>query len=69
MFFEMLVAVGGYHVAKAIKRRSKSGSRGARRARRSSDDVGAAGEALAQAKLRTTLRWLCGDNFCYRPIC
>jgi hypothetical protein len=63
MFFEMLVAVGGYHVFKAIKRRSQSGSRGVHRAKRSSDDIGAAGEALAQAKLRTTLRWLCGDNF------
>ncbi|WP_225936645.1 nuclease-related domain-containing protein [Caballeronia sp. NK8] len=59
----MLVAVGGYHVFKAIKRRSRSRSRSAHRAKRSSDDIGAAGEALAQAKLRTTLRWLCGDNF------
>ncbi|MFM0521795.1 nuclease-related domain-containing protein [Caballeronia jiangsuensis] len=63
MFFEMLVAVGGYHVFKATKRRSRSGSRSAHRAKRSPDDIGAAGEALAQAKLRTTLRWLCGDNF------
>ncbi|MFM0326451.1 nuclease-related domain-containing protein [Caballeronia glebae] len=63
MFFEMLVAVGGYHVFKAIKRRSRSSSRSAHGAKRSSDDIGAAGEALAQAKLRTTLRWLCGDNF------
>lgn len=63
MFFEMLVAVGGYHVFKALKRRSQSGSLSAPRTKRSSDDIGAAGEALAQAKLRTTLRWLCGDNF------
>ncbi|SAK96076.1 NERD domain-containing protein [Caballeronia glebae] len=63
MFFEMLVAVGGYRVFKAIKQRSRSRPRSAHRAKRSSDDIGAAGEALAQAKLRTTLEWLCGDNF------
>jgi hypothetical protein len=31
--------------------------------KRSSHEIGAAGEAAAQAKLRTTLQWLCGDDF------
>ena len=51
MFFEMLVEVGGYYVFKATKRRSRSGLRSAHRAKRSPDNIGAAGEALAQAKL------------------
>ncbi|WP_144444315.1 hypothetical protein [Caballeronia arationis] len=31
--------------------------------KRSSHEIGEAGEAVAQAKLRTTLQWLCGDDF------
>jgi hypothetical protein len=63
MFLEILVAIGGYHLFKGLRRRHPSRSRSAGRAKRSSHEIGAAGEAVAQAKLRTTLQWLCGDNF------
>jgi hypothetical protein len=58
MLFEILVAVGGYyayrHFAKGSKCRPSKGG---------SDAIGAAGEATAQAKLRKTLYWLCGNDF------
>ncbi|SAL07297.1 NERD domain-containing protein [Caballeronia arationis] len=63
MFLEILVAVGGYRLFKGLRRRRPSGSRSAGRVKRSSHEIGAAGEAAAQAKLRTTLQWLCGDDF------
>ncbi|MDR5754971.1 MULTISPECIES: nuclease-related domain-containing protein [unclassified Caballeronia] len=63
MFLEILVAVGGYRLFKALRRRRPSGSRSAGRVKRSSHEIGEAGEAVAQAKLRTTLQWLCGDDF------
>ncbi|SAK60514.1 NERD domain-containing protein [Caballeronia hypogeia] len=63
MFLEILVAVGGYRLFKGLRRRRPSGSRSAGRVKRSSHEIGAAGEAVAQAKLRTTLQWLCGNDF------
>jgi len=63
MFSEMLIAIGGYHLFKGLRRRLMSGRRNAGYAMRSSHEIGAAGEAVAQEKLRTTLQWLCGDDF------
>lgn len=62
MLFEILVAAGGYyayrHFAKGCKTHSSASTK-----KRRSDAIGAAGEAAAQAKLRTTLNWLCGNDF------
>jgi len=62
MLFEILVAAGSYyayrHFAKAGKARPSASSH-----KRRSDAIGAAGEAVAQAKLRKTLYWLCGNDF------
>ncbi|GGD94093.1 nuclease-related domain-containing protein [Caballeronia grimmiae] len=63
MFLEILVAIGGYHLFKRLMRWRPSRSRRPGRAKRTAHEIGAAGEAAAQAKLRTTLQWLCGDDF------
>lgn len=64
MLIKILIAVGGYYPYRRSKgRRRPRTSHLARTAPRSADAIGAAGEVATQAKLRETLRWLCGDEF------
>ena len=58
MLFEILAAVGGYYAYRHLAKGSKF-----RPSKRSSDAIGAAGEATAQAKHRKTLYCLCGNDF------
>lgn len=65
MLFEISVAFGGYYLYRSLKKgpRKKPVFGGSRLSERHSDAIGAAGEAAAQAKLRSTLYWLCGNDF------
>ncbi|MDR5776884.1 MULTISPECIES: hypothetical protein [unclassified Caballeronia] len=62
MLFEIMVVVGGYyayrHLTKASIKRPAP-----RFLNRGAEAIGAAGEAAAQARLRKTLYWLCGNDF------
>ncbi|TCK32494.1 nuclease-like protein [Paraburkholderia sp. BL8N3] len=64
MFLEIFVAVGGYYAYKGLKSgRTKTAPSRTHPAAPDPDAIGAAGEAAAQAKLRETLYWLCGNQF------
>ncbi|MFM0136405.1 nuclease-related domain-containing protein [Caballeronia grimmiae] len=64
MLIKLLIAVGGYYLYRRSKgRRRPRTSHSARTAPRSADAIGAAGEAATEAKLRKTLRCLCGEEF------
>ncbi|VXC82414.1 NERD domain-containing protein [Burkholderia sp. 8Y] len=64
MFIKIVIAVVGFYLYKRLNgRRPHRTPRQARTEQRSSKEIGAAGEAAAQAKLRTTLRSVCGDDF------
>ncbi|SAL84670.1 NERD domain-containing protein [Caballeronia arvi] len=64
MLVEIILAVGAYCIYRGRKKRRKqdAGSPLPLPNRRS-DAIGAAGEAAAQAELRKTLYWLCGNDF------
>ncbi|MDR5806303.1 nuclease-related domain-containing protein [Caballeronia sp. LZ001] len=64
MLIKLLIAVGGYHLYRRSKGRRRSRtSHSARTAPRWVDAIGAAGEAATEAKLRKSLRCLCGEEF------
>jgi hypothetical protein len=64
MLIKLLIAVGGYYLyRRSIGRRRSRTSHSSRTAPRSPDAIGAAGEAATEAKLRKTLRCLCGEEF------
>ena len=62
MLVEIMVAVGGYCLPSSQNSVVKMPS-APTPLNRSSDAIGAAGEATAQAELRKTLFWLCGNEF------
>ena len=64
MLIKLLIAVGGYYLYRRSKGRRRSRtSHSARTAPRWADAIGAAGEAATEAKLRKSLRCLCGEEF------
>jgi Nuclease-related domain len=63
MLVEIFVAVGAYGVYRGRKKgRKQDNLSRASLSNRRSDAIGAAGEAAAQAELRKTLYWLCGNE-------
>jgi hypothetical protein len=63
MFLEIALTATAYHFLRRRKKKPGTTSRWLKSPISRSDALGAAGEALAHAKLKETLEWLCGSNY------
>lgn len=63
MFLEITLTAAAYHFLRRRKKRPGISWRWQQSPLSRSDALGAAGEALAHAKLKETLEWLCGSDY------
>ncbi|EIM96714.1 NERD domain protein [Paraburkholderia hospita] len=64
MIFEIVLAIGALQLVRRLKKPSHMSWQGLRPSRSRAEVLGAQGEARAHAKLKETLDWLCGSNYC-----